>query len=121
MDLCVINKQKVSEALIFSVWLPSRSHPSHGIGRHCSTIKVPDESLSDAGVEPMVVTTPAKSGNVEQDGGTPAVAVVNEAAENTSKPEGEEELAVNVVKLDQHISSNFEDMKKIARMQAFHL
>ncbi|CAL8128097.1 unnamed protein product [Orchesella dallaii] len=65
-------------------------------------LRVPGDRRSDAGVEPIFVTTPAKSGNVEQDGATPAP-----AAENTSKPEGEKELAVNTAKLDQHISSNF--------------
>ncbi|CAL8128127.1 unnamed protein product [Orchesella dallaii] len=94
------------------------------IERHSSTVKGLGGNIPDAvvGVEAaVVVTAPAKSGIVEQEGGTSAVVVVEEGAENESKAGGEEERAANAAKLEQQISTNFEEMKKIARRQAFHL
>ncbi|CAL8128095.1 unnamed protein product [Orchesella dallaii] len=61
------------------------------IERHSSTVKGLGGNLPDAGVDALVVTAPAKSGIVEQEGGTSAVVVVEEGAENESKAGGEEE------------------------------
>ncbi|CAL8128107.1 unnamed protein product [Orchesella dallaii] len=89
------------------------------IERHPSTVKVPDGSLPDAGVEALIVTAPAKSGFVEQETRTPAL--VENVAENESRAGGDRRNVKRMRKLEQQISNNFKKMKKVARRQAFHL
>ncbi|ODM89895.1 Kinesin-like protein KLP1 [Orchesella cincta] len=89
------------------------------VERQASTVKgiggsLPVTPVIQGGEEGGAVATP--SGVLPTDS-----SVGGEGAQEEVKVSSEEERAALAAKLEQQISSNFEEMKKIARRQAFHL